>query len=348
MAGVSTMDIARKLGLSRNTISKALNDSSEVTPKTKKLIIETAIEMGYKRISRKEFYESREPEMNRDICLLVHEREMEIRYWNKILRGVEEYLTARKYRIVLAILTEAEAETDRLPPTLENSKVAGIITVGNYSEEYYRRLKATGIPLVTIDTAATIKSSHLLCDTIMTCNHSTVYDITEHLIQNGFKKIVFAGNPNGCRSVRERWNGYREAMLTYGLEISEEYRLFRDIDIKAMESLEGYFEEPLDLPEALVCANDDIANKIWVALKAKGIRLPGDLAISGFDNYDTGAEEPNLLTSVDYNISELGKLAARQVIYRIHNPEASFVLVRLAANVLFRQSTERTKIKSYK
>ena len=55
MAGVSTIDIARKLGLSRNTISKALNDSSEVTPKTKKLIIETAIEMGYKRISRKEF-----------------------------------------------------------------------------------------------------------------------------------------------------------------------------------------------------------------------------------------------------------------------------------------------------
>ena len=222
MAGVSTIDIARKLGLSRNTISKALNDSSEVTPKTKKLIIETAIEMGYKRISRKEFYESREPDRNRDICLLVHEREMEIRYWNKILRGVEEYLTARKYRIVLAILTEAEAENDRLPPTLENSTVAGIITVGNYSEEYYRRLQATGIPLVTIDTAAAIKSSHLLCDTVMTCNHSTVYDITEHLIQNGYRKIVFAGNPNGCRSVRERWNGYREAMLTYGLEISEE------------------------------------------------------------------------------------------------------------------------------
>ena len=182
----------------------------------------------------------------------------------------------------------------------------------------------------------------------MTCNHSTVYDITEHLIQNGYRKIVFAGNPNGCRSVRERWNGYREAMLTYGLEISEEYKIFRDIDIKAMESLEGYFEEPFELPEALVCANDDIANKIWSALKAKGIRIPGDLAISGFDNYDTGTEDTNILTSVDYNIAELGKLAARQVIYRIQNPEASFVLVRLAANVLFRRSTERTEMKSYK
>ena len=87
-----------------------------------------------------------------------------------------------------------------------------------------------------------------------------------------------------------------------------------------MESLEGYFEEPFELPEALVCANDDIANKIWSALKAKGIRIPGDLAISGFDNYDTGTEDTNILTSVDYNIAELGKLAARQVIYRIRRP----------------------------
>ena len=138
-------------------------------------------------------------------------------------------------------------------------------------------------------------------------------------------------------------------LLVYDKENkTTEDKIFRDIDIKAMESLEGYFEEPFELPEALVCANDDIANKIWSALKAKGIRIPGDLAISGFDNYDTGTEDTNILTSVDYNIAELGKLAARQVIYRIQNPEASFVLVRLAANVLFRRSTERTEMKSYK
>ena len=339
MVRVSTQDIANKLNLSRNTVSKALNDNPEVTEKTKKLVIETAIQMGYKRISRQDLLETQDSGFNKDICLLVHEREMGNSYWNTILKGAEEFLTAQKYRIVLAILTENDEISNQLPPTLQNSTVAGIITIGTYSKNYYKRLKATDIPLVTIDTAADVRSNNLICDTIMACNHSTVFDITERLIQNGYRKIAFAGNPDVCRSIRERWNGFWEAMQTYGLEIFDEYKVFRNINIY-LETLDDYFEDTVSLPEAIVCANDNVANKIRKVLKAKGIQIPGDIAISGFDDYDTGIEEPKLLTSVNYNIEELGSLAARQILYRIEKPDASLVLVRLTSTVIYRQSTE--------
>ena len=329
MSGVSTLDIAQKLNLSRNTVSKALNDHPEVTPKTKKLVIETAIQMGYKRINQQALLETQEMGSCKDICLLVHEREMDNNYWSQVLKGAEEYLTAQRCRIVLAILSKTDIENNQLPLVLQNSTVAGIIAIGKYCVEYYKHLKETGIPLVTIDTAADVKSNNLLNDTIMTCNHSAVFDITEQLINNGYRRIAFAGNPRSCRSVQERWNGYREAMLMHGLEISDEYKIFQEIDID-MEELDDFFGETVALPEALVCANDDIAGKICSALKKKGIRAPQDMAMSGFDNYDMMREEMRDLTTVSYSIAELGNLAARQILYRIENPDASFILIRLS------------------
>lgn len=344
MAKVNTADIAEKLGLSRNTVSKALNDRPEVAEKTKKLVIETAVQMGYKGLGKQNFQKTKENSRNKDICLLLPECEINNNYWSRILKGVEEYLTAHKYRIVLAIVTEEDAESLRLPLTLQNNTVSGIITIGIFSKEYYEKLGNNSIPVVTIDTAADIKSNNLLNDTIMISNHGAVYDITEHMIKNGYREIAFAGAPDSCRSIRERWNGFRDAMRDNSVDILEKYNVFQKIDGHEEKDIGTYFEEVIPLPEALVCANDNVAHKMIELLEKRGIQVPEDMAVSGFDDFDDDRfQKVNELTSVTYNIAELGNLAARQILYRIKYPEASCMMIRLASTVVFRASTEFKK-----
>lgn len=340
MSNVNTLQIANQLKLSRNTVSKALNNSPEVNEKTKQLVISTAVKMGYKKVNKQDYETYATKQTNYDICLLVHEREMGVSFWNLILKGVEDYLTTKRCRIIISILSKREEENDVLPLTLQGNQTSGILAVGTYSENYFKKIKETGIPMVTIDTTASTMEHKLLNDTILTCNESSVYEITEHLINNGCSEIVFAGNPNYCKSINERWKGYVSAMRDYNLPIPKGYEIFQGINLdEEYDVIHSRFETVTQFPKALVCANDTLAGSLIIIMKERGIRIPEDVLISGFDNYDSIFPNNNSLTTVDYNISEIGTLAARQILYRIANPTSSVMLIRAAARVIFREST---------
>lgn len=340
MTGVNTMQIAKQLNLSRNTVSKALNNSPEVSDKTKQLVISTAAKLGYKRISKQDYETYAGNQTNYDICLMVHEREIQVGYWNIILQGVEEYLKLKKCKIVFGIISRIEEENELLPLAISSNDVSGIISVGSYTENYLRKIKETGIPMVSIDTASSVSDNRILSDTILTSNESSIYEITEKLIKNGCKDIAFAGDPYHCKSILERWKGYKSAMNDYNLAILPENEVFKNISVEhEFEKIAEIVNKIEKLPCAVVCANDIIANRLMRIFKSKGIKVPDDILISGFDNYDPAFSQSVRLTTVDYNIRELGYLAARQIIFRIERPMTSFTTIRTAATVIFNEST---------
>lgn len=337
MASVNTTQIAQKLNLSRNTISKALNNNPEVNEKTRQIVMETAIQMGYKKL-KQTIPVSYTQESGYDICLLVHESELTHFYWGVILKGIEEYITAMHGRIIFGILTNDDENNDHIPLAIRRERPAGIITIGTHNEHFFRKIKNTEIPMVAVDTASTIKDNCLIHDTILTCNNSSVYEITEHLIQGGYKDIAFVGNPDRCKSTYERWLGYKTAMLDHQMPVVEENKPFLQIDV-CDETPEVILDSISHLPEAFVCVNDNIAVKLIKYYKKRGIRIPEDVAISGFDNLDSVNADLNI-TTVSYNIKDLGIMAARQILFRIENPLVSMMIVRLESKVIYKNSTK--------
>ncbi|MDD2417653.1 MAG: LacI family DNA-binding transcriptional regulator [Oscillospiraceae bacterium] len=340
MAKITTSQIAEMTNLSRNTVSKALNNSNEVSEKTKELVISTAIKMGYDKIDKKNYSKMAE-KIVKDICVLVHERELKNNFWGNILKGIEEHLTVKKFRIVLGILSKIEENELRIPPLISGNKPSGIIMMGAYNKEYYLKIKETGIPVVSIDTASDVKDNALIMDTILSCNQSCVYEITEHLIKKGCREIAFAGDLNHARSVRERWDGYKTAMNDYGIPISNDYLPFNEIVIgEEVNEIIDKIKNINKIPEAIVCANDNVANKIVYGLYSKGLSVPDQVAVSGFDNYDAILPSSIKLTTVGYKIEELGMLAAKQILFRIKHPDVSLVIIKIESHVILRESTE--------
>ncbi|MFA7205257.1 MAG: LacI family DNA-binding transcriptional regulator [Saccharofermentanales bacterium] len=340
MAGVNTTQIANELNLSRNTVSKALNNSPEVSEKTKQLVLSTAVKLGYKRIN-KQYYESyASSQTYYDICLMVHEREVTNSFWNIILQGIEEYLKSKKCKIIFGILSREEEQNELLPLVIRSNSISGIISIGSYSEKYFRKVKETNIPIVSIDTASTIPDNRLLNDTVMTTNESSVYEITSTLIEKGCDKIAFAGNPHDCKSIYERWKGFHTAMSDHNIPFQKSYDNFLEISVEHeyphIEQIVSSIEE---IPCAIVCANDTVANHIIRVYKKKNIRVPEDILVSGFDNYYSVFSPSSKLTTVDYNIRELGYLAARQILFRIERPIAPFIVIRTASTIIYREST---------
>ncbi|MDD2478106.1 MAG: LacI family DNA-binding transcriptional regulator [Candidatus ainarchaeum sp.] len=339
MAAVTTSQIAKELGLSRNTVSKALNNNPEVCNNTKRLVLATAKRLGYHRLNKQFYDEFSESEASYEICLIVHERELKVNFWNLILQGTEECLKVRSCRILFGILTYDDESNSRLPPVLNGNSISGIIAVGPYSDSYLNKIRNTGIPFVSIDTAASVQDHQICNDVILTSNFSSVYDITSELILKGARELAFVGDPYSCKSINERWKGFKAAINDNPAGSDEGFIAFTDIPLefdydkisKLVDSIERY-------PDAMVCANDIVANGIIKALEAKGKTVPGDVMVSGFDNYESPFIPISKLTTVSYDIKELGYLAARQILYRIERPESPCVIIRTAAKVIFRQS----------
>ncbi|MFA7123602.1 MAG: LacI family DNA-binding transcriptional regulator [Candidatus Delongbacteria bacterium] len=339
MASVTTSQIAKELGLSRNTVSKALNNNPEVCDNTKRLVLAAAKRLGYHRINKQFYDEYSENDSNYEICLIVHERELKVNFWNLILQGIEECLKARSCRILFGILTYDEEKNDRLPPVINGTSISGLISVGPYSEGYLRKIKKTGIPFVSIDTAASVPDHQIFNDVILTSNFSTVYEITSSLISKGAAELAFAGDPESCKSINERWRGFRAAVSNISGSSGEEYACFNRIPIEYdFDRLRQIVDSAEKIPDAIICANDIVANGIIKALESRGVFVPDDVMISGFDNYESPFFPISKLTTVSYDIKELGYLAARQILDRIERPDAPYRIVRTAAKVIFRQS----------
>ena len=346
MAKVNTNKIAEKLKLSRTTVSKALNNHPNVPEHTKQRVFEMARQLGYEKIKKNDDLLNTPPVKpgNNTICFLVPSEYLISRYWLLIFKSAEEYCRKFHYPMTMGIIEKNESAKD-IPHALQGSKPAGVVLVGEHDKNFYKGFCSLGFPVVTIDTAADIYDNNLFCDVITMCNEACTYEITETLIQKQRQKIAFAGIPNRSRSTKERWKGYYNAMKAYNLPILSEFSSLQSFgtDGGSLKEIGKVLNEMKELPDAIICVNDLLALNTYGILEKMGIRIPEDIAITGFDNFDSFdvvRKNQTELTSVIFDIEEIGRIAARQLLYRIDNPKAPLSVYRLESHVIYRKSTD--------
>ncbi|EKQ57412.1 MULTISPECIES: LacI family DNA-binding transcriptional regulator [unclassified Clostridium] len=340
---ITVQDIADELGISRNTVSKALNNTGTLAEATKSKIIQKAIEMGYKQFAyvNNASSISSNVSVNKEIALLTHSMPNNSHFGSHLLSGFEEKISTLGYRLSMYVVRDNELNSSSLPLNLNPELVDGIICIEMFDKNYCELICELGIPTLFIDSPCTHDSKPVNADILLMENYHSIYNIVKTLINNNKTTIGFVGDIYHCESFYERWKGYCSALLDLKIPF--------DITNSILENDKEPYVDPEwlgnkimeipVLPQVLICANDFIAINVIRALKHKNLSVPNDILICGFDDsMESKIIEPRL-TTVRIPSYEMGDIAANLLLSRIDNPSIPFRTMHVRTSVKFREST---------
>lgn len=337
---VSINEIADKLGLSRNTVSKVINDKGGVAEETKNLVLQTAFDMGYKKLNISDKLQKSLNYKQHNISVLVNNPEFSS-FWMKMINSIATELRVTNNNFVYNYVSIKPSESFELPSIILNNGVSGIIVINIYDNKIIDLLTQTKLPMVYYDTTVSSVTRKVDGDIILTEGESTVYQITKHIIEKGIKRIGFIGDITYSRTIYERFKGFKKALEDNNWNIDYSLCLIKDEMTRFYDEKKLYqsLKSIKNLPEAIVCANDTIAYTTIKYLKNQKIRIPEDIYISGFDNVQESLTKENTLTTVNVNVDYIGKKLVKLILERINEPNKPYEYTRIYTEPIFRKST---------
>lgn len=338
----SVQDIAHELGLSRNTVSKALNGKGGVSEKTRKLIFEKATEMNYRSFFLE--YSNPTPSSSRGSIVLVTRNSVHSGFWLGVMNGLQSVLQENGYELVMGIMNNVTSNTAALPPQLFHPHVKGVILVEICNCKICEAITRLGLPTVTVDMPREYESLRESMDMVTMENRINVKRIVQQLIDQGKRHFAFAGELCGNTvgaGFQERFDALVETLHEAGLELDTERSFIQETEAQFMEPqhLVSRLKNMSVLPEVYICGNDWTAIQMINAMHYCSISIPDQVAIVGFDNITESATTIPPLTTIEIPREVLGAEAARCLLSRIENPNKPYLFLRCNTKLILRSST---------
>ena len=336
---VKIQDIADYLGMSRNTVSKALN-GQYVPAATRDKVFNAAIELGYKSyqtVATERF------SSHKRIVLLSSKMLTSITYFIHILRSIEAAILDEENIELLQFTATKTNFFERFFEFLNENKVSGIICIEVFQTSWIAKLITLGYPVVFVDFPFSQYPFDGNLDVVLPESFNAVKHFCSRLItEKDYKTFGFAGDYTHCTSFYERYLGMREACFLNGLTYLDRYSIIEKDSFPYGDSdrLAEKLREMPTLPDCFVAANDSIAVSLIEALKKLNRNVPEDVSVIGFDNIlDSKNSNPPLTTfSVDKAL--FGKKILSVLLDRISEPVQRSQFVYLQSKVIVRKSTK--------
>ena len=306
-------DIARELGISVATVSRALKDSPRISEERRRMIQQYAREHNfYPNVIGAALRHSRVA-TSRVIGVIVPE--FTHYYFSSVLTGIEEAAIARGYYIMVALSNEQYEREARICEMFHRQKVCGVIVSqakDTQSYEHFQKLIDSGIPMVFYDRICTgVNASRVVVDDYMGAFNAVTY-----LIETGCRRIAFYGAPMQLEISKNRFNGYKDALLKRGLKFDEHLMRIcdnrQDAELITPELFDGDY-----YPDSFFAVNDDTAIGILYTVKRMGLRVPEDISICGFTNGQRAVACDPMLTTVEQRGKRVGEEAAEILIDKV-------------------------------
>lgn len=344
MKKITMQDVADALGISRVTVWKVFSNREGVSDDLKLKIVQKAMEMNYQVPEELKLPEVIKDQNKEQITISVTVSRPETSmFWMTIIHEAAKEMAKLNINLMYTYLPSVIPDSYTLPPALSNGTIQGMIVLNIYDEKIMQMLSNLSIPKVFMDTVTNVPFEKLNGDLILIEGKSYIFEITEHLIQSGRSKIGFIGDIGYAYTNNDRYHGFLHAMKKHGLSVNPKHSLTRTLGIDTYtEEIREFIDSLTSLPEAFICANDYIANILFKIFEEKGIQVPKDIALSGFDD-NLEFPETSKLTTVKVHTKSLGARLAMQLLYRINNPEAGYELSYIHSNVIYRKSTDIAK-----
>lgn len=293
---VRMADIAQKLGISIVSVSKGLSGKEGVSEEMRARILATARELGYETPGKAEG-----PAASENIGILVADRFFnENSFYSKLYRAVLNRATALGYSCLMEIVPPDAEQNCVMPILVTNRKVNAIIFMGEISRRYMSTVIQYGLPFMLLD----FYDDTISADSVLSDNNSGGFQMTEHLLSTGRRKIGFVGSIRATSSIMDRYLGYCKALLRAGIEPRADWR----IEDRGADGRFIPLELPAEMPEAFVCNCDEVAFNLVEKLRRCGYHVPRDVAVCGYDDYQFSTLCRPQLTS--YRVDVDGMAAA--------------------------------------
>jgi len=313
-SNVTIHDLARQLGVSSSTVSRALKSHHSIGEETTKAVKQLAAELGYRPNN---LAVSLRKQHSTSIGVIVPH--INRPFISSLVSGMEQAAREAGYNVLISQSYESYDIEIGNASAFFNSRICGLlVSCANETTQYahIQQFKDSGIPVVFVDRIPENDE----CYKVMIDNREATFKATEHLIQQGCRRIAHYGGPPQQLMYHLRRQGYIDALAKYGLPFDENLLL----TATKLTPEEGFVlaEKALSLPnppDGILAVNDNTAVSTILYAKSKGIRIPQDLAIIGFnDDPVCTIIEPNL-SSLHQPGAEMGKMAVSHLFKILDN-----------------------------
>jgi DNA-binding LacI/PurR family transcriptional regulator len=338
MKKITIVDVAKRAGVSKGTVSAVINAKKTVKPATRNHVLEVMKELHFrpKGVARN----LRNGDLHKSIGIII--KDLNYPFYTSIAIGAKDYANSKGYSVIVAS-SENDHEGEKQITHLFSAKdikgaIIAPIVEGTAEIEHLFRLKMINYPFVLLEDVKGIQANVVAID-----NLRAIKKAVKYLIENGHSKIVHFAGPPASSHTQERIEGFRDAFSESTLAFHKE--MIVSIGSRHEESYGAtvqYFKNRHreDYPSAIVCFNDQQALAVMTALKDLGIRVPEDISIVGNDDISYARAYPVPLTTIRAPQHEIGKTAAEIL---IRNIESSTLIpnerVVLETEFVVRQST---------
>lgn len=336
------IDIAKALGISKSTVSRALTGHPNVKAKTREQVLELAAQVDYQRNQLAISLLT-----NRTSTVGIMVPEFISFFFPKVIIGAQEELARSGYNVVICHSNESYDTEVANAKALLASRVDGLIvshTKETRNFDHFRVFQRKSIPVVFFNRAC----EDMDVSKITVDDYHGAFQAVEHLIQTGRRRIAHLAGPDTITNSRNRLNGYRDALQKYGIPLDPELVISYDLNLDKANIYVNHLLNLPSPPDALFAINDPTALEALNVAKRRGIRVPDDLAIVGFsDDPISSLIEPGL-TTIAQPVHELGQQAAQVLLRELAGKDDALLPERivLPTNLIVRGSTVKKETES--
>ena len=362
MAGrVTIQDIADSLGISRNTVSKAINNSPGLAEDTRAKILQRAAEMGYKQFS---YLSQMSPDLlspvqpgapsgagtaqetaGREIAFFTAGFLFGSHFAITMLDQFQLELSKWGYTLTMHRISQEELQALRLPVTFSRRRTSGIICAELFQMDYAQMLMELELPLLFADSPVGLSRLPFRADRLMMDNRQCIRSFVAHMVENGKRQFGFIGHVRHCQSFFERYLALQEALLLQELTLSPALCItgtFQEKEYPSGEEYRSYLKGQLaaldHLPDVFLCANDFVAMDTLLVLRQLGLSVPEDVMLCGFDDSPESRFISPSLTTVRIHSKDMGTCALQMLLSRINNPDIAPRTLYVSTELIYRES----------
>jgi LacI family transcriptional regulator len=327
-------DVAKKAGLSLSTISLVINNKGYVSAIKKQKVLRIIKELDYhpQRSAR-----GLASQLSGNIGFILTEDHFSQSepFYTRIFLGTEFEARKHNYYILLTTVKRNFKKTHEVPRFFLEHNVDGVIIAGKIGPSWIEYINSKHIPLLLVDYVAPRVSS------ITIDNSAGAELVVQHFLKGGHKKIGFIGGDIGHPSIHERFTQYHNVLLAAGITPSEQWYHIAQSNTTSADGYEAakkVFSGNDNKPTAMFAANDAMAVGCMQYLKENGFRIPGDIAIAGFDNIEAGLLVEPRLTTVNVHREEMGSLAVQRIVEMVKNKSGVVTTTTTPVELVVRDS----------
>lgn len=333
-------DIARQLSISTSTVSRAMRNAPDVNAETKRAVLALSDELNYQP---NKLALSLRQKQTHNIGVIVPNLDYVLA---TMVKGIDEVALEAGYTVMVCQSNESFGREIVNTRRLLDSLVDGfIISVSSETKvfDHFKKIQEYKMPMVVFDRVTPfLKAPGVRID-----NEDGGFQATEHLIEQGYKRIAILAGPKNLGISNQRLDGYLKALKKYKIKPDPDLIIHCDFDQHYAYLATQELLEMKKRPDAIFTISDRMAIGAMLAIKEKGLKMPQDIGLVGFNNEPVTSLVTPGISSVDQPAFELGKLAAKLFIETMHNEsDMSEVEEVLKPKLIIRESSQRILLKN--